>query len=403
MGQNKSSSPTEHDFRIFLLSRELRDKIWATVIRNDIAFIEEELALHASSVYNYNNNFYRQPTFFNLFLVNRQVKDEVTAVCCQRNVFSFKSTTVAIILLGRRLFSRGNGYMHGTSPAIFLNVGHVSVLPERRLYTNRLPDGSSSWFYEIGRRSTLYFSTTCPDSWRNADSGMTYLCRTIRLQRMKLRSLEIPAAFCLNISVVRALRRLRNVVLNFAFVPESTMLEGLSLEEGTTIEGRRKWLGETGDTDIVLPIYETNRATEPVSAASFACLLAAISREVASIEPIPVSVNQAHVNPPLWMDFSRHQMAADNDLLPPSSGWYKYVAHDPGVCCLERTSPPTQHLLPKRKQLKHCRREMGRMSRENRVNPSTRREQVDKPRVHFIKRSGMRCIVKGKRVGSTHD
>lgn len=379
----KDSGGAKEVFPLLKLPPELRALIWTSLVASDI---EEQVLLRVK----YGHWPVRPLTSLNLRLVSRQLKDEVTTTFYVNTIY-LQSSEAASGLLGHRMFARSKASMYSTNPAIIFKARHVSLLPNRPLYRNKLADGSLVWYYKIDRRSTLYFSSACPDGWRNTDGEMAYFIRMIRTRGIHIRSLEIPALFCLHGSVVRNLRRLREVALHFAFIPESTKPEELTLEEGPTPEHRREWLGETGDTDIVLPVYETNTAILPVAVVPFASFLAAIRREAASREPIPIPDYPTRTSPPLWIDLDDNYIAASNSLSPPSSGWFKYVVRDPGVCCLEQTSPPTPLPPLRRKELKLYRREMW--QRRHRIDFIVRRDQVDIPRIHSIKQNGIRGVI----------
>ena len=138
--------------------------------------------------------------------------------------------------------------------------------------------------------------------------GQAFLS-TVRSKRIGLCSLEILAALLFNISVVRPLGRLRDINLHLAFISERTKLKDLTLNEKERLQPSRKWLGETGDIDIVLPIYESPSEIDPIAMAPLVRLADAIRREVASTEPIPISISQLQIDPPLWIEFDSDRTA----------------------------------------------------------------------------------------------
>jgi hypothetical protein len=331
------------DCQFLSLPRELRDAIWVIVVTEDVAGISPQ----------------RYLTTLNLLLVNRQVRDEITDLFCARDVLYFKSSlNVAILLLYWSLHEDHLAWIvqqpHSRSRT-FLKIGNLSILPDRSLSSSR--DDSGDWHHIFGTRTNVYCRSADSSGWRYVTLGLDQLLPIIQYRKMGLRSLEIIATLLLNASTVRLLRRLRGVDLHAAFIPEPT----LPLKESTRLPQQREWLGETGDTDIVLPIYESPNATEPIAVAPFARFVAAIRREVASATPLPIGVSNVQKNTPLWIEFDSHEAAANNGLSPPSSGWYRYVSRDPGVCCLECASVP-EPSPPQRKQLRRRRRDIAKLS-----------------------------------------
>jgi hypothetical protein len=292
------------------LPRELRDDIWNTVVDGDLATITSLQPVHVPLV---------TPC---LLLVSRQVRDEIVSIFLARRLFFKSPGRVARTLdIACPRWSPGCGLCHLTHMAVM--VGHLSVIPERRPWGTWR--NNSTWYQEISRWSTLFCSGTYPDAWRSAEGGMATLLFIIRVKEIPIRSLEIPVAFLFNISVVRQLRRLRDIDLHLAFISEQVKLKDFSLDKSGHVLLRREWLDETGDIDIVLPIYESPRTTEPVAVAPLASLAAAIRREVASTEPIPFGISQLQKDTPLWIEFERNRVPATGALCPPSSGWYRYV------------------------------------------------------------------------------
>jgi hypothetical protein len=150
----------------------------------------------------------------------------------------------------------------------------------------------------------LYCSGTHPDAWRGVRRGMASLLSTSRLEQDWTSFLAVALLF--DISVVRPLRRLRGIInLHLAFISERTKLEDLTLDEGKRPPPSRKWLDETGNTDIVLPIYGSPYEMDPIAMVPLARFGVAIRREVASTEPITLSISQLTTDPSLWIECDR--------------------------------------------------------------------------------------------------
>jgi hypothetical protein len=212
---------------------------------------------------------------------------------------------------------------------------------------------------------------------------------------MRLRSLEMAAVLLLNVSLVRRLRRLRGVELHFAFVPED---DG----QGSGLE----WLAETGHTDIVLPVYETQEDTRPVSAVPLSCLAAAIRKEVAGTEDAPSrphAVPTAEVDLPFYIDVAEGGNVAVGGLPAPSSGWYRYSGRDPGIACLEKSQEPSPQATLPRKMRKRQQQQLGRRcATEGSFHMSRgpkRTRDVDKQRALVLSRMHLPgVVVKHERV-----
>ena len=359
---NLESDAADSQSRILNLPPELRNSIWAAVVAMDLQLIHKENV----------NSLRRTLTILKLLHVNKQVNDEATAVFRERSILNFISSDRAIRLLGYR-FGVSTYNTHTPRvfprPRIILKIAHLSVLPPKRTAT------TSGMHGLVGRRSVLYYNLTNVNEWVSSMPRMAELLRGIRWCKVELRTLEIPASLLFNASIVRLLRRLRGITLHLAFIPETeaTAFEKLSLEEaneGVNEEVKEedphlaqelKWLGESADISLVLPIYESSRAVVPTALAPFSRFAAALRREVASTEAHSISVSQAQKDQPLWIDFdvdrNINPTTAPNGLSAPLSGWYLYVAHEPGICCLQQTSGPTPALPLRRKNLRRCRHE----------------------------------------------
>ncbi|KIM97554.1 hypothetical protein OIDMADRAFT_32531 [Oidiodendron maius Zn] len=392
---------------LFNLPHELRDSIWTLVVAEDVLTISS--SAEASGLLQPRSTLQTLQTLttFSLLLVNRQVNNEITAVFCNGAIFEFNSNATVSRLLGYQLSYSSPRLMLTPLPCprIFEKIGHLSIVPSRRLYHNKDIHGSPVWHYEIKRATALFCSVSRPDGWRNVEAGMAQLLRGIRLRKMNLRSLEIPAALLFNVTVVRQLRLLRGVNLHFLFIIENPTI-GASTSQRDSSKQRnpkwiRKWVDETGDTDLALPIYEMHYAIEPIAIAPFGSLVAAIRREAASTAPRPISVSEALMDPPLWVEFDAKHTIDTTGLSPPISGWYTYISRDPGVCCFEQTTAPTPAVPAMRKEQKRCRREMGKLKSSvrpwSRESNWERMQNIDLPRVTVIRQQGIGAIIKCRR------
>lgn len=217
----------------------------------------------------------------------------------------------------------------------------------------------------------------------------------------------MSAILLFSIRIVRQLRRLRGVDLHFGFIEDETELPDRVLTHEDK-EYPVKWLAETADTKIILPIYKTEFDIEPVSVASLSCLVIAIRREVASREDIRQAIradqNQVDSDPPLWIDFDDESIAITKSIIEtypgaslsqPASGWYRYSARNPGVACLEMAEAPLFREPLKRKMLKRQRQEWGRQTWDDRRFGQwlLRSENVDIPRASRIYHMRMHNIV----------
>ena len=226
-----------------------------------------------------------------LLLVNRQVKKEVTAVFRKRNIFFFQSSVVVYRLLvyGASYWGHSSCRLH--CPNIFLKIGHLSVLHQRTVHMNRYHQNQPGWLSRAGRKITLYCSSAHADVWRRSTQEWRHFFVTYEPAAYRFAVWRSRPCCCLIFLLCRQLRRLRGVNVHFAFVPEHAMLEGLTLKDGKPQQELR-WLAESADTDIVLPIYETYQEIVPLAVAPLWCLAAAIRREVASTNTSTISTDR---------------------------------------------------------------------------------------------------------------
>lgn len=392
---------------LFDLPRELRDEIWSLSIAGGIELPSEQADLR---IYDCLMPTRQRLTIFSLPQVNKKVKQETTHVIRNRLLLSLSSSVTANQLLVQGASFWGQD---GQFRAKLRDIRHVSIIPRRTIHSKRYRFLSHSFLATLGQQRIIHCSSEHPHGWRNFDAYMARFLRSVGGGQVKLRSLEIPAALLLNVSVVRWLRKLRDIDVHFAFVPEGNsdvvddddMLQGLLVQNTAQ---RSKWvrLAETGDTDIVLPIYKTPLDTTPVALAPLSCFAAAIRREVRSTSPPlprPVGVSAAEVSPPLWIDFDQGKIITTEHLLPPSPGWYRYSARDPGVVCLEMCGPPPLPQEPRRHEMRQKRKEMGRQDlAQGSFYPGRAMErlsQVDLPRARVIQRMGIQgAIIKHEKV-----
>ena len=367
--------------KLLSLPRELRDAIWGLVL-ND--FIETTFSS-------------RNPVAFYLLLANRQIREEVTTASAETATLNFK-TNYDVNKFQRLLYSRS------AQSSIFLKLRHISVLPMRTLYSSG--PNRSEWHHAVGSKSALNLSSADWKGWHNVTLELTRLLRLIRLKKVELRTLEIPATALLNVSIVRQLRRLRGVTLHFAFESEVIALEQLNLDGNAQLGRQRGWLGEDGDVDILLPIYESSRAMEnselrplkrfkPIAMVPFASFTDAIRRDAASTDVHSINVQQ---DVPLWIDFEANGSVDDNGMSPPTSNWYIYSCRDPGVLCLEQTTAPDPPMSPRRKQLRRSRHDLAKALRA--LEPcrchdccTVRNWNVESARAAWIERSGIKGVL----------
>jgi hypothetical protein len=384
---------------IFSLPRELRDDIWSLIIDPDIHLLFDQGTDTSESLKTPNQS---KLTIFSLLVVSKAVKAEVTCSFRRRHTFAFRSSSVLLRLLKLGISGCGRGRHPDYDfycPRLFFKMAHLSILPQRRVYASnsfRHHRHTPIWLATGGQKRILSCNAAHRFGWTTADSRMADLLSFIHNSPMRLRSLVIPAILLINVHVVRQLRKLRRVHVHFAFVPENTT-------GGGTVAQKLEWLGETADTDIILPIYEAQLHTEPMSVVSLSYLAAAIHREVMGGDPIPArphGVPAVECDPPLWIDMSRdNQMRVASPLELPSSGWYRYSARDPGVACLEKAQAPTTPELepPKRKVMKRLRQEMGRRCAGegpfHLARDKERWAKVDNFRCWWIRKMGLRGVV----------
>ncbi|KAL7949210.1 hypothetical protein V8C42DRAFT_313632 [Trichoderma barbatum] len=362
---------------IFSLPRELRDEIWVLVVSHDMRLLSgRHMPLE---IYKTPSQSRRHLTVFNLLLVSRAVKREVTTTFRKRYTFTFHTSTLLRILLEHGISSWGcskpsSEFLVNSSnlcPSIFFKMGHVSIFPNGPVYASRRRDDAFSWLRDGSRKRKMHDSTAHPPGWKTLDPGARRLLSFMHKSPMKLRSLEISAVLLFSIRAVRQLRKLRGVDLHFAFISEESKLRDKVLaieDEVRTV----KWLAETADTNIVLPIYKTQTDEYPISVAPLSCLVVALRREVASKKdtaPRVFSPNEMQEDLPFWIDFDDGSRAATESIIAtctkvslsqPTSGWYRYSKRNPGVACLEMAQQPLPCEPLKRKMLKRQRQERAR-------------------------------------------
>ncbi|KAL7954216.1 hypothetical protein V8C34DRAFT_30099 [Trichoderma compactum] len=399
---------------IFDLPRELRDEIWILIVSHDMRLVSGQHV--PSDIYETPKESRRHLTMFNLLLVSKVVKREIQDAFRKRCIFTFHTSTLLLFLLedghsswgGSKLLSDYRGTTYTPTPKILFEMGHVSIFPNGPVNTCRRRDNSFRWCSNGSRRRKMYSHAARPPGWKTLDPGAVRLLSFMHNSPLKLRSLEMSAILLLKIRLVRQLRRLRGVDLHFAFIPEEIELPDNEL----AIEDKKypaKWLAETADTNIVLPIYKTESDVDPVSVAPLSRLVIAIRREVASSKAVSRAVrgdeNQVDKDPPLWIDFDDESIATTKDiiatytnasLLPPTSGWYRYSARNPGVISLEMAEEPRPREPLKRKMLKRQRQEWAARTWEDRrfrTQPLLRSENLDVPRALRIYNLGLGDIV----------
>lgn len=377
-----------NESRLLSLPVELRVMIWDELVSDDLHVIS---ATNSWPLHDYTSPALHL-SIFSLLYVSRLVQAEAVSVFDERcGIFKIRFIQVLVRMLGYRWLNERE--IRG--PRTLLRFLDISLF-YRRIDAKGLAWGQT----EHSIRPALYCSAAHPNEW----FGLTFLNAVLNPlvdKRVEVRSLVIAAAQVLNVSVVRRLRRLRGITVHFAFIPdaEAAGLEVLysekqtgsdsdqemagiletyfSLTQRNTREAMKfyrvtqglplpnwKWLGENADTDLVLPVYESSQATVPIALAPLSRFADAIRREAASREPDPISVSQMMKDPPLWIDFDPSN-PAQGDFPGPVSGWYRYVARCPGLCCLEQTTGPTPTLPQTRKNRRRSRREMGQLKREN--------------------------------------
>ncbi|KAK4062561.1 uncharacterized protein Triagg1_9931 [Trichoderma aggressivum f. europaeum] len=399
---------------IFDLPRELRDEIWILIVSHDMRLLSGQHM--PSDIYKTPKEARRHLTVFNLLLVSKVVKREIKNAFRKRCIFTFYTSTLLLALLeyghsswgGSKLLSDNRGITYTPTPEIFFEMGHVSIFPNGPVNTSRRRDDAFVWCSNGSRRRKTYSHAARPPGWKTLDPGAARLLNFMLKSPLKLRSLEMSAILLLNIRVVRQLRRLRGVDLHFAFIPDEIELPDNEL----AIEDKKylvKWLAETADTNIVLPIYKTESGVDPVSVAPLSCLVIAIRREVASSRAVSRAVrgdeNQVDRDPPLWIDFDDESIATTKDIIAtytkaslstPTSGWYRYLARNPGVISLEMAEEPRPREPLKRKKLKRQRQEWGARAWDDerfRAQRLLRSENLDVPRALRISNLGLEDIV----------
>ncbi|KAK0758713.1 hypothetical protein N5P37_009112 [Trichoderma harzianum] len=399
---------------IFDLPRELRDEIWIQIVSHDMRLISGQHM--PSEIYKTPEASRRHLTVFNLLLVSRAVKREIINTFRKRCIFTFHTSTLLLSLLeygssswgGSKLLPHSHGASYSPTPApkIFFEMGHVSIFPNGPVNACRRRDDSFLWCSNGSRRRKMFIHAAHPPGWKTLDPGAARLLNFMHKFPLKLRSLEMSAILLLNIRVVRQLRRLRGVDLHFAFISDEIELPDNVL----AIEDKKypvKWLAETADTNIVLPIYRTESDIDPVSVAPLSCLVIAIRHEVASSRVVSRFIrgdeNQVDDNPPLWIDFDDESLErtkyviatyTEASLTQPTSGWYRYSTRNPGIICLEMAEEPRPRGPLKRKMLKRQRQERLRAWDDEPLRAEQlRRENLDLSRVMRINHLGLEDIV----------
>ncbi|OAQ60529.1 hypothetical protein VFPPC_06662 [Pochonia chlamydosporia 170] len=399
---DQSSQTATSGLTIFSLPREIRDDIWTQIVSHDMILLSGEH--HTASIYIWPERYRPALTIFNLLLVSKAIKNEITNTFRQRYKFAFQNSAVLRHLLEHGYSYWGRSPQYGACPRVFFTMGHLSIIPRKKITSNSyirhpkiLPPNKGQ------EKRTLWCSSGHPHGYWGLDGDMESLLKYIHKSPMKLRSLEIPAALLFNVRIVRQLRRFRGVDLHFAFVPEAMMPKASNVQHDTGHQHRTvKWLAENGDADIVAPVYETQSDTTPIAVVPLRCIATAIRREVASRDLVPSrpsAVPQAEVDPPLWIecDEASQLTSTMSSLSPPTSGWYRYSGRDPGVVCLEKcTGPPFLRAPLKRKMLKRQRQEWGRQCAEYKPFHFVRapeRERTDTHRRWVIVEMGLQGVV----------
>ncbi|KAL7928598.1 hypothetical protein V8C35DRAFT_317723 [Trichoderma chlorosporum] len=399
---------------IFSLPRELRDEIWILIVSHDLRLLSGQ---HKPlDIYKTPRDSRQHLSVFNLILVSRAVNREVTTTIRKRCAFTFHTSVLLRSLLeygcstwGRseRRLSECPTRTYSVCPRILFEMGHVSIFPNGPVNASQRLDNSFKWLFDGSRKRKEFAHAAHPPGWKTLDPGAAQLLDLIHKLPMKLRSLEMSAILLFNIRVVRQLRRLRGVDLHFAFIPDEIELPD-KVFPAEDREHPVKWLAETADTNIVLPIYKTQSDIEPASVAPVSCLVTAIRREAAGSDTVRRVIyvnNQVNLDPPLWIDFDDESIAITQGIITsntktslsiPTSGWYRYSARNPGVACLEMAEKPPPCEPPKRKMVKHRRLEWVRHTWEDKQLRDLllrRCEIVDVPRALRIYRLGLEDIV----------
>lgn len=393
---------------IFSLPRELRDEIWVLVVSHDMRLLS---GLYTPvDIYKTPKESRQVLTVFNLLLVSKAVKIEITAIFRKRRIFTFHTSSFLRYLLEYGDSSWGRSARRPDfCPRILFAMGHVSIFSHGTVCADWRRDDATKYLICGGKWRKIYYSIAHPPGWNTIDPGARRLLQFIHQSPMKLRSLEMSAILLFKVRAVRELRRLRGVDLHFAFIPEGTKPQDQDQGQEASQQDEPqaiKWLAETADTNIILPIYETPSDIKPVSVAPLSCLAIAIRREAASSEavtPRAVAFVQDQVDPPLWIEFDDGGKAVTESittaypsLSPPTSGWYKYSARDPGVACLEKAQRPLCYEPLKRKMLRRQRQEKG--SRYAGTGPHfyqgiDRTKNLDLKRANTIYGMGLQDIV----------
>lgn len=394
-GRN-SMEKSQEESKLLGLPRELRDVVWTLLVQQYMTIM-----------------WHSYPSEFkdlNLLHVNRQIAEETIAIFREKRIFNFKQPFRVARLIGewrrRSPYRPRSNYglrpdFRCSAPSLFLRIGHLSIIPESTLWGPH-PD-EPWWPVPAGSESTLPCTSTNSRGWHNVDVGMTYVLGIIRTKGMELRSLEIPATCLFNISLVRSLRRLRGIKLHLAFTAPETAIEALSLQDGTQWKTAWQWLGETGDTDIILPVYDSQAAVEPAAMAPFALFAGAVRDEVAQPASSSITMDQITKNPPLCIMLrSEHKASKDSLSSQPHPEYYRYVARDPGICCLERTIAPNPDIRPLRKQLQRHRKNVAQALRVSEGAPSqchcsscmaVKGHKVEMARADVIRSEGIKGVV----------
>ncbi|UKZ83640.1 hypothetical protein TrVFT333_011449 [Trichoderma virens FT-333] len=355
-------------------------------------------------------------TIFNLLLVSKAVKREITTTFRRRCTFTFQTSRKLLRLLaygssswgGSKLsLTQNRNLIYAPRPKLLFKMGHVTVFPNGPVSeTSRCMDNSFINTRFGARIRKMYPHPAHPPGWKSLDPSARRLLKYIQKAPLKLRSLEMSAILVFNARAVRQLRRLRGVDLHFAFIPGEATKLPIRVPATKGVEHPVERLAETADTKIVLPIYRTELDIEPVSVAPLSCLIIAIRREVASSEDVPrvVHFGENQGDPPLWIDFDDESIATANDIIAkytmgslsqPTSGWYRYSARNPGVACLEMADGPLSGEPLERRMLRRQRKEWGRRTWNDRRfgQWELRSKNLDEPRALRIYHLGLKDIV----------
>lgn len=393
--------------KLLALPRELRDDIWALVVSS-----------YLDHLHTIRDGYKGRNEFHKLLVLNRQINQEIQDTFRNARIFNF---TNALDILWCHQIHRGYCYGHHRAFKSLAMAGHISILPNRVNVDQTVghPSRAVRWrskaLDESVRTSALFLGARSDGRWRgwhNVHTGLVEVLRLLTRSNGSLRSLELPAIMLLNIRVVRPLRRLRGVELRLAIVDDIEFVPGGLDTEGRRAEHigllkERKWLGQNGEVNFQLPVYESETSTVPFGFAPLSSLANAIRTEAAGMDKPFSNSGGMHRDCPLYLDFSttKPSTTPDVDALLPTSGWYRYLAHDPGICCLEKATAPLPTVAnerpPRRKALRRAQRERMKMRdatyscacigcRLNRVS------ETEEQRIKYLlANETMGCVLKG--------